>query len=51
MVPGGPGDGDAVSGVNVEGQDAGDPAGLLDRRRAAQTLGRRVEVGVEGAAV
>lgn len=51
VVPGSPGDGDPVGGVDVEGQHVGDEAGLLDRRRAAVALWRRVEVGVECAAV
>lgn len=51
VVPGGPGDGDAVSGVHVEGEHIVDEAGLLYGRRAAVTLRRRVEVGVECAAV
>lgn len=51
FIPGGPGDGDAVSGVHVEGEHVGDEAGLLHRRGAALTLRRRVEVGVERAAV
>ncbi len=50
-IPGGPGDGDAVGGVHVEGQHVVDEAGLLYRRRAAVTLRRRVEVGIERAAV
>lgn len=50
-VPGSPGDWDAVSGVHTEGEHVGDEAGLLHRRRAAVALRRRVEVGVERAAV
>ena len=50
-VPGGPGDGDPMGSVHVEGQHVGDEAGLLDRRCAALTLRRRVEVGVKRAAV
>lgn len=51
VVPGGPGDGDPVGGVDVEGEHVGDQASLLDRRCAAVTLRRRVEVGVKCAAV
>lgn len=51
FLPGGPGDGDAVGGVHVEGEHVVDQPGLLHRRRAAAALRRRVEVGVERAAV
>lgn len=50
-VPGSPGDGDAVSGVQVERQHVGDQARLLDWHRAAATLRRRMEVGIECAAI
>ncbi len=51
VIPGSPGDGDAVSGIHIEGEHVGDKAGLLHRRRAAVTLRHRVKVGVERAAV
>lgn len=50
-LPGSPRDGDAVGGVDVEGEDVGDEASLLDGRRAAVALRRRVEVGIKCAAV
>lgn len=50
-LPGSPRNGDAVGGVDVEGEDVGDEASLLDGRRAAVALRRCVEVGIKCAAV
>lgn len=50
-IPRCPGDGDAVSSVNIEGHHAGEEAGLLNWNGATETLLGRLEVSVEGAAV
>lgn len=51
MLPGGPGDGDTVGSINVEGQYVGHHACLLDWCCGPAAVWSRVEVGVECAAV
>lgn len=49
--PGGPGDGDAVGGIDGEGQGPGEVAGLLDQIVLAAPGHGCLEVGIESAAV
>lgn len=51
VLPGGPGDRDAVGGINVEGQYVGNHACLLDWRCGPAAVRSRVEVGIERAAI
>lgn len=50
-LPGSPGDGDAVCGVNGEGEWAGEQASLLHHTVLPAPLHSCLEVSIEGAAV
>jgi len=50
-LPGSPGDGDAVGGIDGEGERAGEQASLLRHAVLPAPVHGRLEVGVEGAAV